>query len=94
MADRIKQNEEPIRQWTRRIKIAVCLIFLLWTAFMNGAFSVSQNTPAEVDREEYPNDFLSINHVIITLRESWFLLVAFGAYLGLKTYNDYLDREE
>lgn len=90
----MKQNEEPIRQWTRRIKIAACLIFLTWTAFMNGVFSGDSNAPAIVDREGYQNDLLSMSNVYITLRESWFLFVAFAAYLGLKTYNDYLDREE
>ena len=95
--DRIKQNEEPVRIWTRRIKITACILFLLWTAFMNGAFSSLGHAPAEVDRmdrEAYSNDLFSMTHVWIALRESWFLFVAFGAYLGLKAYNDYLDKEE
>jgi hypothetical protein len=37
---------------------------------------------------------VSWNNVSITLRESWFVLVALLAYLLLKSYNDFLDREE
>ncbi len=37
---------------------------------------------------------VSLNNVSITLRESWFVLVALLAYLLLKSYNDFLDREE
>lgn len=60
---------------------------------MNGAFTSTQNNSVLVDRE-MASELISWNNVFITLKESWFLLLALFGYFALKTYNDYLDREE
>ena len=39
IAKRLKENKIPLKVWVRRIKIAVALLFLISTAFMNGAFN-------------------------------------------------------
>lgn len=49
MASKIEENREPLRVWSRRIKIGVALLFLASTAFMNGVFS-GQNSGEVVDR--------------------------------------------
>ena len=49
IASKIEENREPLRVWSRRIKIGVALLFLASTAFMNGVFS-GQNSGEVVDR--------------------------------------------
>lgn len=39
MASKIEENKEPLRIWSKRIKITVALLFLASTMFMNGVFS-------------------------------------------------------
>lgn len=49
MAAKIEENKEPLRIWSRRIKIAVAILFLASTALMNGVFS-GENNSSVIDR--------------------------------------------
>lgn len=49
IATKLEENKEPLRIWSRRIKIGVALLFLASTMFMNGVFS-GQNNDEVVDR--------------------------------------------
>ena len=92
MASKIEENKEPLRVWSKRIKIAVALLFLVSTAFMNGVFS-SQNTGEIVDRS-FTQELMGWNNLVATLRESWFAIVALIVYLCLSEYNKRLDADE
>lgn len=92
MAAKLEENRVPLRIWTRRIKITVALLFLASTAFMNGIFS-GQNSSAIIDRSLI-HELVSWDNVIVTLRESWFAIVAFILYLCLSEYNKRLDADE
>jgi len=95
LAKKIEENKEPLKVWARRIKIAVAVLFLVSTAFMNGLFTGSaiSNEGALVDRSMI-SDMASWNNLIVTIRESWFAIVAIIAYLCLNEYNKRLDLEE
>ena len=92
IASKLEENKEPLRIWSRRIKIAVGLLFIGSTAFMNGAFS-GQNTGEVVDRS-YTQELVGWNNLTATLRESWFAILAIIVYLCLSEYNKRLDAEE
>jgi large-conductance mechanosensitive channel len=92
MASKIEENKEPLRVWSKRIKIAVALLFLVSTAFMNGVFS-GQNTGEIVDRS-FTQELMGWNNLVATLRESWFAIVALIVYLCLSEYNKRLDADE
>jgi len=93
MASKIEENKEPLRIWSKRIKIAVALLFLASTMFMNGVFS-GQNTAGEIVDRSFTQELMGWNNLVTTLRESWFAIVAIIVYLILSEYNKRLDAEE
>ena len=92
-AAKLEENNLPLKVWTRRIKIAVAVLMLLSTAFMNGLFTGTTHEGVVVDRQ-FNSEFASWNNLILTLKESWFMIVAFAAYLLMAEYNRRLDEEE
>jgi hypothetical protein len=93
MASKIEENKEPLRIWSKRIKIAVALLFLASTAFMNGVFS-GQNSGGEIVDRSFTHELMGWNNLVTTLRESWFAILAIIVYLILSEYNKRLDAEE
>jgi hypothetical protein len=95
MAKKLEENKEPLKIWSRRIKIGVGVLFIVSTAFMNGLFSgeATSDEGVLIDRSMI-SEMASMDHIILTLRESWFAIVAIIVYLCLNEYNKRLDQEE
>lgn len=66
---------------------------LLSTAFMNGLFTGTNHEGVVIQRE-YDPEFASWNNVVMTIKESWFMIVALVAYLLMSEYNRRLDEDE
>lgn len=66
---------------------------LLSTAFMNGLITGETQEGVVVDRS-FNYEIASWSNVIMTLKESWFMIVALVAYLLMSEYNRRLDEEE
>jgi hypothetical protein len=92
-AAKLDENILPLKQWSRRIKIAVVALMLLSTAFMNGLITGETHEGVVVDRS-FNTEFVSWSNLMLTLKESWFMIVALVAYLLMAEYNRRLDEEE
>jgi len=92
-AAKLEENKLPLKVWSRRIKIAVVMLMLLSTAFMNGLITGTNHEGVVVERSITP-ELASWNNIILTVRESWFMIVALVAYLLMSEYNRRLDEEE
>ena len=66
---------------------------LLSTAFMNGLITGETHEGVVVDRS-FNTEFASWSNLMLTLKESWFMIVALVAYLLMAEYNRRLDEEE
>ena len=66
---------------------------MLSTAFANGLFTSSGNEGVVIVTE-FNSEFASWNNVMLTIKESWFMILAFVAYLLLSEYNRKLDEDE
>ncbi len=79
--------------WSRRIKIAAVALLLLSTAFANGLFTRSGHEGVVIETQ-FNGEFATWNNVMLTIKESWFMILAFVAYLLLSEYNRRLDEDE
>lgn len=69
------------------------MLMLLSTAFMNGLLTGTNQEGVVVERSITP-ELATWNNIIMTVRESWFMIVALIAYLLMSEYNRRLDEEE
>ena len=92
-AAKLEENSLPLKVWSRRIKIAVVALMLLSTAFMNGLITGETHEGVVVERS-FNSEFATWSNVMLTLKESWFMIVALVAYLLMSEYNRRLDEEE
>ena len=92
-AAKLEENELPLKIWSRRIKIAGVALLLLSTAFSHGLFTSTNHEGVVVERN-HNAEFASWNNLMLTIKESWFMILAFVAYLLLSEYNRRLDEDE